>query len=57
MMSDNHVNGGDKFSPSRPGLMTFLVGAAVIAAGTVTMNWEAISAFIHLPEIKSSLGL
>jgi hypothetical protein len=57
MTAENHVNGGDKFSPSRPGLMTFLIGAAVIAAGTVTMNWEAISAFFHLPEIKSSLGL
>jgi hypothetical protein len=42
---------------SRPGLMTFLIGAAVIAAGTATMNWEAISAFFHLPEIKNSLGL
>lgn len=57
MMRDNHVNGGDQFSPSRPGVMTFVAGAIVIAAGAVIVNWEAISALIHVPQIKSSLGL
>ena len=59
MMRENHANGGDKFSPGRPGLLTLLVAAAVIAAGAVIaviVNWGAISALIHLPQIKSSLG-
>jgi hypothetical protein len=56
MMRENRVNGGDEYPPSRPGLMTFLIGAGVIAAGAVILNWEAISALIHLPQIKSSLG-
>jgi hypothetical protein len=37
--------------------MTFLLGAIVIAAGAVVVNWEAVSAFIHLSQIKSGLGL
>jgi hypothetical protein len=37
--------------------MTFLLGAIVIVAGAVVVNWEAVSAFIHLPQIKSALGL
>jgi len=56
-MRDSGVNGGDEYPPSRPTAMTFLLGAAVIAAGTVIMNWEAVSAFMHWPQIKSSLGL
>jgi hypothetical protein len=56
-MRDNAVNGGDQYPPSRPTTMTFLVGAAIIAAGAVIVNWEAFSALIHLPQLKSSLGL
>jgi hypothetical protein len=37
--------------------VTFLFAAAVIAAGVVILNWEAVSALMHLPQIKSSLGL
>jgi hypothetical protein len=55
-MRESGVNGGDEYPPSRPTLMTFLVGAAIIAAGVALVNWEAISVLIHLPQIKSSLG-
>jgi len=37
--------------------MTFLIGAIVIVAGAVVVNWAAISAYIHLSQIKSGLGL
>jgi hypothetical protein len=37
--------------------MTFLLGAIVIVAGAVLVNWEAVSAYIHLPQIRSGLGL
>jgi hypothetical protein len=57
MSQENRINGGDEHPPSRPGAMTFLLGAAVIATGAVLVNWEAVSAFIHLPQIKSAFGL
>jgi hypothetical protein len=57
MIRENHANGGDEYPPTRLGFMTFLLGAAVITAGALIMNWEAISALIHFPQIKSSLGL
>jgi hypothetical protein len=56
MMRENRVNGGDEYPPSRPTWMTFLVGAALIAAGAIIVNSAAVSAFVHLPQIKSSLG-
>jgi hypothetical protein len=56
MMPEKRVNGGDEFPPSRPGLMTFLVAAALIAAGAAIVNSEAISAFFHFSQIRSSLG-
>jgi hypothetical protein len=37
--------------------MTFLLGAIVVVAGAVVVNWDAVSAFIHLPQIKSGLDL
>ena len=57
MMRESRLNGGDEYPPSRPGSMTFLLATVVIAAGVVIMNWEAVSALMHLPQIKSSLGL
>jgi hypothetical protein len=57
MSRENRVNGGDEYPPRRPGPMTFLLGAIVIVAGAVVVNWQAVSAFIHLPQIKSGLGL
>jgi hypothetical protein len=57
MSPENRVNGGDEYPPSRPGPMTFLIGAIVIVAGAVVVNWAAVSAYIHLPQIKSGLGL
>jgi hypothetical protein len=57
MMRESRLNGGDEYPPSRPGSMTFLLATVVIAAGVVVMNWEAVSALMHLPQIKSSLGL
>jgi hypothetical protein len=57
MMRENRVNGGDEYPPSRPTWMTFLVAAALIAAGAIIVNSAAVSALIHLPQIKSSLGL
>jgi hypothetical protein len=56
MSTENYVNGGDAHPPSRPGLLIFLLGAAVIVAGLILGNWEAVSAFIHFPQIKSGLG-
>jgi len=57
MSRENRVNGGDEYPPSRPGLMTFLLGAIVIVAGALVVNWQAVSALIHLPQIKNGLGL
>jgi hypothetical protein len=57
MSQEHHVNGGDAYPPSRPGPMTFLLGAIVIVAGAVLVNWQAVSTFIHLSQIKSGLGL
>jgi hypothetical protein len=42
---------------AKPFLLTFLVGAAVIIAGALIVNWEAISVLNHLPQIKRSFGL
>ena len=36
---------------------SFHPGVGLIAAGAVVVNWEAVSAFIHLSQIKSGLGL
>jgi hypothetical protein len=57
MSAEDHVNGGDEHAPSRPGLKTFLLGAAVIAAGALLVNWEVVSAFIRFPQIKLGLNL
>jgi hypothetical protein len=35
----------------------FLGAAVVLAAGAVIANWAAVSAFVHIPQIKASLGL
>ena len=48
---------GDQYPPSRPGRLTYLIGAAVIAGGVIIVNWAAISSFLHLPQIRTSLGL
>ena len=48
---------GDQYPPSRPGRVTYLIAVIVIAGGVVIFNWTAISSFLHLPQIKSSLGL
>jgi hypothetical protein len=42
MWRENGVNGGDEHPPSRPGPMTFLLGATIIVAGSVLVNWEAV---------------
>jgi hypothetical protein len=34
----------------------FLGAAVVCVIGAIVVNWAAISAFVHVPEIKASLG-
>ena len=48
---------GDQFPPSRPGRVTYLIAATIIAGVLAIVNWPAISSFLHLPQIRSSLGL
>lgn len=48
---------GDQFPPSRPGRITYLIAAGIIVGVLAIVNWAAISSFLHLPQIRSSLGL
>ena len=48
---------GDDSPPSRPGPVTYLIAVSVIVGVVVIMNWPAISSFLHLPQIRASLGL
>jgi hypothetical protein len=54
--SDAWRNPSEDYPPSRPGLMIFLGAAVIIGVGAIIVNWAAISAFAHIPEIKSALG-
>jgi hypothetical protein len=42
---------------SRPSRMTLLIAVGIIAGVTVIVNWEAISAFAHIPQIRQALGI
>jgi len=50
-------NPSEDYPPSRPGIKMFLGAVVVFAAGAMIANWAAISAFAHVPEIKTALGL
>jgi hypothetical protein len=50
-------NPSEDYPPTRPGRYMFLGAAVVLAAGAVIANWAAVSAFVHIPQIKASLGL
>jgi hypothetical protein len=47
----------EDYPPSRPGPKTLIGAGVVILVGFGIAYWPAISAFIHLPEIRSSMGL
>jgi hypothetical protein len=57
-MTDSNAwhNPSEDYPPTRPGLKVFLGAAVVFAAGAIIVNWAAISAFAHVPEIKTALG-
>jgi len=42
---------------SRPSRITLLIGLVVVLGVVVIAYWSEISAFAHIPQIKSSLGL
>jgi hypothetical protein len=42
---------------SRPSRITLLIGLAVVLGVVVIAYWAEISAFAHIPQIKSALGL
>ena len=54
--SNEWHNPSEDYPPSRPGIKMFLGAAVVCVVGAVIVNWVAISAFAHVPEIKASLG-
>ena len=47
----------EDYPPSRPGRAVFLGAAVVCVVGAAIVNWAAISSFVHLPQIKTALGL
>jgi hypothetical protein len=55
--SNEWHNPSEDYPPSRPGIKMFLGAAVVCVIGAIVVNWAAISAFVHVPEIKASLGL
>jgi hypothetical protein len=55
--SDAWHNPSEDYPPTRPGLKVFLGAVMVFAAGAVIVNWGPISAFAHVAEIKTALGL
>ena len=57
-MTDSNAwhNPSEDYPPSRPGLKMFLGAAVLCVAGTIIANWVAISAFAHVPAIKTALG-
>jgi hypothetical protein len=57
-MTDSNAwhNPSEDYPPSRPGIKMFLGAAVVCIAGAVIVNWAAISAFVHVSEIKTALG-
>ena len=42
---------------SRPSRITLLIGLVVVLGVVVIAYWPEISAFAHIPQIKSTLGL
>jgi hypothetical protein len=42
---------------SRPSRMTLLIAVGVVVFITVIVNWEAISTFAHIPQLKHALGV
>ena len=42
---------------SRPSRVTLLIGLVVVLGVGVIAYWAEISAFAHIPQIKSALGL
>jgi hypothetical protein len=42
---------------SRPSRMTLLIAVAVAVGMTVVINWEAISIFARIPQIRQALGV
>jgi hypothetical protein len=58
-MTDSNAwhNPSEDYPPSRPGRAVFLGAAVVCVVGAAIVNWAAISSFVHLPQIKTALGL
>jgi hypothetical protein len=51
----NNIN--ENQSHSRPSRFTLLIALGVVVFVGVIINWEAISAFARIPQIKQVLGL
>jgi hypothetical protein len=54
--SNEWHNPSEDYLPSRPDIKMFVGAAVVCVVGAIVVNWAAISAFVHVPEIKASLG-
>ena len=55
--SNKWHNPSEDYPPTRPGRAVFFGAAVVCIVGAAVMNWAAISSFVHLPQIKTALGL
>jgi hypothetical protein len=42
---------------SRPSRGTLLIAVGVVLFITVIVNWQVISAFLYIPQIKAAIGL